>query len=229
MPGTTPSRSTWRWPLLLAALLALGTLLSAPPSAADGPRSERRDEESDRHLREEGWTVDSTSIHSTEVSGTHRLVASGRIASPVESVWALISSPPDQGPTWPSLRDAVTEHAQGDTLVARFIMSVPLYPDRRYRLRSVADHAHLRIDFQMLPGYGNVHQIIGSWQIAPLGDSLTSVVYTVDTDPGVRLVPGFIIKWATRRTIPHLFAFLHHQARQAPPASTRTGSKQTGG
>lgn len=198
-----------RW--LLLALLPLATILVPQATAADAGVDDSVSTVNIR-LRRDGWTIDSIMLHGAETPGVRHLVASGRIASSAQEVWTVVSEPDTKGDGWPSLKDVVIEHLSADTTIARYTMAVPVYPDRHYRLRTVADHRRMRLDFEMIPGYGNVHAIKGYWKVSALSDSLTHLVYVLDTDPGVRLVPGFIIDWATRKTIPRSFAYLRSRA-----------------
>lgn len=191
------------------------------PSDADMAKS------AEFQLSSRGWALDSITIQGADVPGVRHLVASGRIAAPPRDVWAAVSCLPDPGDKWPSVKEIVVERVGLDMTIARYTMAVPVFPDRHYRLRSTANPAQMRLSFEMIPGYGNVHEIRGYWQVVSLGDSLSRVIYVLDADPGVRLVPRFIIDWATRHTAPRSFAFLRELARahsRSSGASGRQGS-----
>lgn len=198
-----------------AAILALIAVLAANPAGGAAAEADSI-EKADLQLRQNGWVVDSITIQGAEEPGVRHLIASGRIAAPARDVWNIVSEPDDNCDNWPSLREVVVERMTADTTVSRYIMSVPIYPDRRYRLRSVADRVRMKFDFEMVPGYGNVHTIKGYWQVTALRDSVSRVDYVLDTDPGVKLVPGFIVSWATRKTIPRSFAYLKEQTLKPP-------------
>ncbi len=202
-------------------LLALAAVLAATP-ARGAPADGDSTGQVDPRLRQRGWTIDSITIQGADIPGLRHLIASGRIAAPARDVWAVVSRPDDKSDNWPSLKEVVIEHANADTMISRYTMTVPVYPDRRYRLRTVSDGKRMKFDFEMIPGYGNVHEIRGYWKVSALSDSLTHVVYVLDTDPGVMLVPGFVISWATRKTIPRSFAYLKDQALKQMMTERRT-------
>jgi hypothetical protein len=198
--------------LMLSVYLAFAAGLATP-----GVRAASADpdwtKETDLRLHQKGMAIDSLAIQGADVPGLRHLFVSGRIAARPVDVWAVISSSPDPEEKWPSIKEAVLERAIGDTMDVRYTMEVPVYPDRRYRLRSVADRDRMRLDYEMIPGYGNVRNIGGYWQVIALSDSLSRVIYVLDTDPGVKLVPSFVIDWASRLTIPRTFAYLTELAR----------------
>jgi hypothetical protein len=195
----------------LPLLLALVAVLAAPPARASSAEADSIASRGVR-LRQQGWIVDSISVRGADVPGLRHLFASGRVAAPARAVWTVISRPDDPNDNWPSLKEVVVESAIADTVICRYAMAVPVYPDRRYRLRCVSDSERMLYTFAMVPGYGNVHEITGSWAVSSLGDSICRVIYVLDTDPGTRLVPGFIVSWATRKTIPRSFAYLRDKS-----------------
>jgi hypothetical protein len=215
---SAPSRHLW----LIQALFALTAILATPSAHAEEAVDDSASA-ADLRLRRNGWTVDSITLQGAEIPGLRHLVASGRIAAPARDVWVSVAKPDEQGDGWPSLKDVIIEHSSTDTTIARYTMAVPVYPDRRYRLQSVADHKRMKLDFELIPGYGNVHEIRGYWKISALSDSLTHLVYVLDTDPGVRLIPGFIVDWATRNTIPRSFAYLRDRTLSQGKVAQRTG------
>lgn len=192
-------------------LLALAAVLSMTPAGGE-PADDDPIARAEQDLRQQGWVVDSIDVRGADVPGLRHLIASGRIAAPARDVWTVISRPDYSSDNWPSLKEVVVESVIADTTISRYAMAVPVYPDRRYRLRSVSDAANMRFSFELIPGYGNVHEIKGCWTVSALGDSLCRAIYVLDTDPGTRLVPGFIVSWATRKTIPRSFAYLRDRS-----------------
>jgi hypothetical protein len=191
---------------MCAALSAL--FLFAPAVARADAADDAR--EANEELAEHGWVVDSLQVLGTDSPGVRHVVATGRIALPAAEVWGAMADSDDKG--WPGLNNVVLEYENGDTLISRYELGIPVYADRTYRLKVVYDRPTYTMLFQQLHGYGNVKEIRGHWRVVALGDSLAKATYTLWTDPGVRWIPGFIITWATRREIPHLFGHLHDKA-----------------
>jgi hypothetical protein len=202
----TPLRS-----LLLAALVFASPLLAiADPMVAEG----------DQRLRENGWTIDTLQITGAERPGVRHLSVRGRFKVPANSVWQAIAYADETA--WPGIDQGALEYENGDTTVARYKISIPVFKDRRYRLRVVNNDSTMFEEFHQVPGYGNVHAIDGTWQVEPISDSLTRVDYELDTDPGVKLVPGFIISWATKRMVPGVYEQIY---KDALSDATKLGSR----
>lgn len=200
---TTATNRYLTIPVILAALL-LGILPLDTANCGD-------DLTSDERLREHGWTIDIFSLGEGDRSGVQRVFAQGRLQCPAPSIWTVIHGARDSG-QWPSVKESVLESYEGNTEIRRYELSIPVYPDRRYKLLTINHDDLMFQEFSMVPGYGNVREIKGSWTVIPLADSLSLVEYRLDTDPGTRFIPGFIVKWATKKAIPRSFAYLHQVA-----------------
>jgi len=205
--------------LLLALLLVIAAAGSGSPEPPAGPVP-AYDKEATERLEREGWSVDAIRLEGAEQPGVRHVRAEGRIRLPVGRVWQILTGETRgaerDADTWPGIKESIFESARGDTVVRRYLMGVPVYKDRRYRLATVADPDRMQVSFSMIPGYGNVREIEGAWRVVPLGESLTQVIYDLETDPGVRFVPGFIVNWATKNAIPRLYAYIFERGTQLP-------------
>jgi hypothetical protein len=178
------------------------------------PKSVWAGRDSTDDLMTKGWAVDLLELEGTDRPGVRHLRAEGRFNLPAEQVWEVIVG--DRGSNnWPGIRESVLEQARGDTMIRRYALDVPIFPDRTYKLRMVRDTERMRLQFDRIPGYGNVNEIRGFWEVRAISPFESHVSYRLDTDPGVKLVPGFIVKWATKKAIPRSFAYIY---------STATGS-----
>ena len=193
------------WAAALA--ISLGCLPAA--AAADQADDVRKANE---ELAKHGWVVDSLRVQGTDQEGIRHLIAHGRVRLPVDAAWDAMANENEED--WPGLNDVVREYANGDTLISRYKLGIPVYADRSYRLRIINDHPARTMNFEQIPGYGNVKEIRGYWSAAPLSDSLSTLTYCLYTDPGVRWIPGFIVNWATKREIPHLFAHIYESGKK---------------
>jgi hypothetical protein len=162
----------------------------------------------DARLYDQGWILDTVQVAEGPTAGIQRLFASGRFLLPAGDVWQAIPGVGNAG-NWPGIKKSILESADEDTTIRGYTLSIPLYADRHYKLRNVHDHERMNLTFTMVPGYGNVREIRGSWTVRAMSDSLTSLEYRLDTDPGVLLIPGFIVRWATTRVIPGTFERIH--------------------
>ena len=197
-----------RWRTVGALALLIPGIL---PLAAPGNGPNTADE---KHLLDHGWVVEAVQVAEGDRPGIHRLFASGKFLLPAAEVWDAVPGVGDTG-AWPGITESVLESSHGDTSIRRYTLDIPFYPDRRYRLRKIHDRARMNLEFSMVPGYGNVREIKGSWTVRALSDSLTGLEYRLDTDPGVKWIPGFIVRWATTRMIPHTFAQVHRVANRS--------------
>ncbi len=191
-----------RW---IAATLFAATVALPRPVMADPA-----DTEKDQTLREKGWTIDSLQITGADKPGVRHLIVSGRIEVPSRSVWQAIAY--DIETDWPDVDAGKPEYENGDTTVAVYKIAIPVFRDRHYRLRVINHDATMCEEFHQVPGYGNVRTIDGSWQVEPISESVTRVAYDLLTDPGVKLVPGFIINWATKRMVPGIYERIYKDA-----------------
>jgi len=202
---------------LASALISV--FLVVPAFATDG----HPDNLSDEALHQTGWTIDKLQFESAGIRDVRRLTATGRFNLPAKSVWQAIAY--DNKSDWPSVSETVLESHIGDTLISRYRISVPIVRDRRYRLRIVNDDSRMEEVFRQVLGYGNVRAINGSWKVTPISDSVTRADYLLDTDPGVRLVPGFIIDWATKRVVPEVYERIYRIASRNDADSGLTRSR----
>lgn len=193
-------------PIAAGLAIALLTVTAAASEAAGSPRPERSASDA------QGWRIETIELERSDSPGVRHLVAEGTIEAPARAIWSVIDGPGEGGTKWPGVKETVIEHVAAETTIARYRLDIPVYRDRRYRLRTVSDSEAMLLRFEMIPGYGNVREIRGSWEVTPLTVLRSRVTYTLDTDPGVSLVPKFIVNWATRRAVPRLFAFLHERS-----------------
>ena len=194
----------------LLLLLAAGFLAAGRGASASGTEGGGRG--ADSQLAQRGWAVDSLELTRANEPGVRSVHARGRIALPARQVWDVLSGEVRaKSESWPGIKESILESVSGDTVTRRYVVGVPVYKDRRYRMSTVCDPSRMRVDFWQIPGYGNVREIRGSWRVVPLGDALTRLDYDVDVDPGVRWVPRFIVNWATKSAIPRLYDFIHER------------------
>jgi len=191
---------------LIVGLFGLLLLVPFSNLRADGV-----DSEADHFLAEHGWVIDNLALEKTDRTGVRSIRAEARLRIPAEAAWSVISGE-GGSKRWPGLNESVLEWSKGDTTIRRYTLGIPIYPDRHYKLRNTMNHERMQYSFQMVPGYGNVHQIQGNWTVTPLSDSTSRVVYELHTDPGVSLIPGFIVNWATKKAFPRTFAHIYDQA-----------------
>jgi hypothetical protein len=190
----------------LRSLLVALFVIASPCAAIADPGAT----DADQRLQDAGWTIDHLEIAGADRPGVRHLTVSGRFRLPADRVWRAIAY--EDETDWPGIDQGTVEYQNGDTTIACYKIAVPVFKDRRYRLRIVNDDASMREDFYQVPGYGNVKTIDGTWKVMPLSDKITRVDYILYTDPGVKLIPGFIINWATRRMVPGVYGHIYMDA-----------------
>lgn len=164
----------------------------------------------DKHLAEHGWSLDSLHVEGIDRPGVRRVTASGRLRLPARMAWEVILGD-KRSEKWPGVEESVREYVHADTMITRYRLGVPIFKDRRYRMRFLHDSAQRNIHFEMVPGYGNVREARGFWKIVALSDSLTQVLYQIDTDPGMSYIPRFLVNWATKRQIPKIYGHIYEE------------------
>jgi len=194
-------------------LLIVGILPLAAP--ANAPEEAERQE-----LQDRGWLVDTVQLTEGDRPGIQRLFASGRFLLPAAQVWDAGPGVGDTG-TWPGITESVLEASNGDTSIRRYTLSIPLYTDRHYRLRKIHDRDRIESAVQHGAGIRQRPGDQGKLDGPRLSDSLTGLEYRLDTDPGVRWIPEFIVRWATKRMIPRTFAQVHRAANGPRSQSTK--------
>jgi len=208
---------------IAACIAAAGVCAAAAPdadSAAHADAAARRAARADADLAKEGWCIDSVRVSGADEPGFRAVRASARMAVPASSVWGVLSgSVRSEHETWPGIKESILESVSGDTITKRYVVAVPVFKDRRYRLKTVCNASVMQAVFWSVPGYGNVRGIHGSWTVTALADSLTRVDYAAHIDPGMKLVPGFIVSWATKRAVPRLFGYIHDRAAHRTPTN----------
>jgi hypothetical protein len=166
--------------------------------------------DADAHLAEHGWSLDSLHVEGIDRPGVRRVTASGRLRLPAQMAWEVILGD-KRSEKWPGVEESVKEYVHADTMITRYRLGVPIFKDRRYRMRFLHDRGQRNIQFEMVPGYGNVREARGFWKIVALSDSLTQVLYQVDTDPGMSYIPRFLVNWATKRQIPKIYGHIYEE------------------
>lgn len=178
-----------------------------------------------RELAEQGWTIDEFRVEDADQAGLRRIHAQARFAVPAEAIWQVIRGENRGSTRWPGIKESELLWARGDSTICRYALDVPIFRDRHYDLLNIERRESMILDFEMVPGYGNVAEIQGRWNITPVSDDLSYVEYRLDTDPGVSLVPGFIVRWATRRAIPRSFGYLYKRALDLVESKPELGER----
>jgi hypothetical protein len=208
-------------PLIAVTMIWAGLLglLGVPAFADDASEPDAQDlavrasgAEAGSRLESEGWVIDKLELSGIGKPGVRKLYVLGRIRVTAQAAWNAIAYSNDDD--WPGLKEAAIERQNGDSLFGRYAISVPVFRDRRYRLVTVNKDSSMTETFWKIPGYGNVNTIDGRWQVAPISASECSVEYILCTDPGMKLIPGFIINWATKRAVPGLFEHVYRAANK---------------
>lgn len=75
------------------------------------------------------------------------------------------------------------------------------FPDRWTLNRITRFEPPRAIDWRRVDG--SVKEVVGSWRLYPEGDR-TVVVYQVRLDPGVPLVPAWVIDWGSKQVAPEI-------------------------
>ena len=200
----------------LAAVVA-ALLLLAPGLAAAievEPPSIRQLSAAQIALLKKGET-----IRSMDTNMPFRGEVIGLIQAPVEELAAVLRDYPKQTQWAPSMAEMRLIRREGEFDILGGVTDLPWpVPDRTWNMRAWVGYktvsgrrAWVNL-FKYIPGSGNMNESAGYWVVSALPDDPTWTYcrYVLYGDPGIPL-PDFVIRWASRTTLPAIMSSLRKQ------------------
>lgn len=149
---------------------------------------------------------------------THRstmkdVVTIGYVDAPLETVWRVITDYDRYPKMFPSILKSETRKKDGLLEHHYSLLDYPWpFPDR-WTLNAIEHHRDRReISWKRIEG--TVKELEGSWQLYPEGER-TLVVYSARFDPGIPLIPSWVIEWGSTRIAPQTIQNVRQYAK--PP------------
>jgi hypothetical protein len=126
----------------------------------------------------------------------------GYVDAPPKKIWDVILSESDYPKIYPNILVCETRYKKGNIAHVYSMLDYPWpLPDKWTLNEMVLDQPHWRIDFKRLAG--TTKEVIGAWALYPDGRR-TLVSYRVHIDPGLPLVPGWVIELGTKSLAPDI-------------------------
>lgn len=164
---------------------------------------------------------DGKAITSTKRATFNRGEVYGLIDAPPAKVWAIVSDYNKMKSWYPDMLESITLKREGKSGTLQGLIKMPLvFANRSYQLEAVYQETTIdgvpayTIEFNYLPGYGNLKDMYGYWLIYenPLKRGQTVVKYVINVDLGVWL-PDFILRWAQGRMLPGIITGIRSQLK----------------
>jgi hypothetical protein len=158
-------------------------------------------------------------IRSMDTNMPFRGEVNGLIQAPVEELAAILRDYPKQTQWAPSMAEMRLIRREGEFDILGGVTDLPWpVPDRTWNMRAwvgyktVSGRRSWVNLFKYVPGSGNMNESAGYWVLSALPDdpSWTYCRYVLYGDPGIPL-PDFVIRWASRTTLPAIMSSLRKQ------------------
>lgn len=144
---------------------------------------------------------------------THKLVmAVGMINASPDAVWKVLTDYEH----YPRIFNGIKSHqtvsqADANHLVNKVVVDSPWPLPDRWTLNSIEHGSNKRwIKFQKIDG--EFKTFMGEWQLVPQGKG-TLLVYKVNIDPGIPLVPDWLINMGTKQILPGVIKAVRQHVR----------------
>ena len=172
-------------------------------------------------------------IRSMDTNMPFRGEVNGLIQAPIEELVAILKDYPKQTKWAPSMAEMRLLRREGEheILGGRTDLPWPV-PDRTWNMRAwtgyktVSGRRSWVNLFQYIPGSGNMNESAGYWVLSQLPDDPSWVYcrYVLYGDPGIPL-PDFVIRWASRTTLPAIISSLRKRHAEVYGAKTAAPAK----
>ncbi len=152
------------------------------------------------------------SIEKTEIKGVKKAIVEGVLDIDICRTWKAILSLD----RWHGIKEKIVEYNQNDTLIIYSELDLPtiFLANRKYVLKCVADNENYIFSWTHVKDRGNIKECYGVWELSPVDSSGTRTYakYTVYSDPGLKMIPRFLVDWATKNALPNLIPELYERA-----------------
>ena len=204
LPATGPDLRRPIFAALLCAALILAVATTA--TAKEDPALPKLSDEQVR-LIETGDIY----VHVDQADDINRGIIIGIIQDPINDVVPYVARCWEYAPWRDNIRDTKLErHIDDETVVCSGVAETP-FPARdrdghfkvRNRITELEGERAFVSTFEYIEDSGNLEDMFGYWVLTPYGpnDEHTLLKHVLNVDIG-GWIPGFLIRWATRNTLP---------------------------
>lgn len=141
-----------------------------------------------------------------------RIVAKAYLDATPEQVWQTISHYERYPDFLPRVASCKLVRRTENVAIATMKLDLPFPMNGTwYTNRYVENKAAGTIEWKMLEG--SLKSTVGRWKLSPQGKG-TLVQYSLQTDPGIPLIPQFMIEQGSKRTIPEILHAVEAYAKK---------------
>jgi len=136
--------------------------------------------------------------------------ATAYLAAPPAKIWKALTDYHSYKTFMPRVASSQLNSRNGNQVIATMKLELPIpFRGTWYTNQFDENPAAMSLSWRMLKG--SLKHNEGSWRLKPQAAG-TFVTYTVRTDPGVPLIPKWVIETVTKQTIPSIFEALEKRA-----------------
>lgn len=140
-----------------------------------------------------------------------QIYATAYLDVPPQKVWKAITSYSNYRHFMPRVSSSKIETRKGNVAIATMKLDVPFpFNGTWYTNRYTENPKAMTVQWKMLKG--SLKSNSGGWTLKPQGKG-TLATYRVTTDPGVALIPSWVVNQVTKRTVPNIFKGVERRAK----------------
>lgn len=141
---------------------------------------------------------------------TKQIKATGLIRAPIQKVWKTLTDYGNYPRFMPKTATSKIHSRKGNAAIVTMKLDLPFpFKGTWYTNKYTEIPSRYYYEWSMLKG--SIKSNSGSWQLIKKGN-FTHGTYRVQTNPGVPLIPQWIIDTATKNTIPSIFTAVEKRA-----------------
>ncbi len=163
----------------------------------------------DRRAQERGKVT--VQIRDTSTTTMKVVQSEAIVRAPVDAVWAVITDYDTYPDLFERMERSETMLKQGDWEHHFTVVRYPWPWGNRWVLNTIHhDRSKLVARFKRLEG--SIREVEGRWELREKGPSTTVLRYGVRMDPGLELIPTWVIPWATSIIVPDILKSVAKEA-----------------
>lgn len=134
-----------------------------------------------------------------------KVVATGLILAPPNKVWKAVTDYAAYSKFMPKVVSSKLNSRVGNTAVATMILHLPFpFKEIVYTNNYIEQPDIMKMEWALIKS-NKLKSNVGGWSLKAKG-KYTEGTYTVIVDPGVPMLPKWMIETATKSTIPQIFS-----------------------
>jgi len=136
-----------------------------------------------------------------ESSTTGKFLIVGYVNAPVDDIWTLITTKARHSELYPEVKKHEITDINGNVEEHYYVFDYPWpFDDRWLVTHLIKDKSKYQITWVRKDG--TIKESKGSWSFISVGPKKTLIVYRVQIDPGISVLPDWFIRWGTGYAAP---------------------------